>query len=91
MQLMAFTDEQLAQIRDAAQPIPRARRAAYLERVTTLLAGRQFGNRDVQCAVAQAQRELVGAPATEGIDRHLTRPSRIKSSLWRCVSDQKTY
>ena len=48
MRLMAFTDEQLAQIRDAAQPIPRAHRAAYLERVTALLAGRQFGNRDVQ-------------------------------------------
>ena len=52
MQLMAFTDEQLAQIRDAAQPIPRAQRAAYLERVTALLAGRQFGNRDVQRAAA---------------------------------------
>jgi hypothetical protein len=91
MQLMAFTDEQLAQIRDAAQQIPRAQRAAYLERVTALLAGRQFGNRDVQRAAAQAQGDLVGAPATEGIDRHLTRPSRIKSSLWRCVSDQKTY
>jgi hypothetical protein len=65
MQLMAFTDEQLVQIRDAAQPIPRAQRAAYLERVTALLAGRQFGNRDVQRAAAQAQRELIGAPGTE--------------------------
>ena len=37
LQLMAFTDEQLAQIRDAAQPIPRALRAAYLERVLSLI------------------------------------------------------
>ena len=65
MQLMAFTDEQLAQIRDAAQPIPRAQRAAYLERVTALLAGRSFGNGDVQRAASKAQRELIGAPATE--------------------------
>jgi hypothetical protein len=62
---MAFTDEQLAQIRAAARPIPWVLRRAYLERIAALLAGRRFGNRDVQHAVAQAQRELIGVPVTE--------------------------
>jgi hypothetical protein len=65
MQLMAFSNEQLAMISRLAQPIPWAQRAAYLERVTALLVGRSFGNGDVQRAAAQAQRELIGAPATE--------------------------
>ena len=63
--MLAFTDEQLTQIRAAAQPIPRAQRQAYLERVAALLSDRTFGNGDVQRAVAQAQRELIGSPVTE--------------------------
>jgi hypothetical protein len=44
---LAFTDEQRAQIRAAAQPIPWAFRKGYLERIAGLLAGRQFSNGDV--------------------------------------------
>jgi hypothetical protein len=44
---------------------PPAQRAAYLERVTALLACKSFGNGDVQRAAAKAQRERIGAPATE--------------------------
>jgi len=63
--MLAFTDEQLTQIRAAAQPIPRAQRQAYLERVAALLSDRTFGNGDVQRAAAQAQRELLGVTVTE--------------------------
>ena len=62
---MAFTDEQLAQIKAAAQPIPWALREAYLQRVVMLLSGRPFGNGDVQRAAAQAQRELIGVVNTK--------------------------
>ena len=65
MQLMAFTDDQLAQIRATAQPIPWALREAYLQCVATLLSGQAFGNGDVQRAAAQAQRELIGVVITE--------------------------
>jgi hypothetical protein len=62
---MAFTDEQLAQIKAAAQPIPWALRHAYLERIAVLLSGQRFGNGDVQRAAAQAQRELIGVAITK--------------------------
>jgi hypothetical protein len=60
--MMAFTDEQLSQIKAAAQPIPRLLRKTYLERIAALLAGRQFSSGEVQRAAAQAQRELIGSP-----------------------------
>ena len=63
--MLALTDEQLTQIRAAAQPIPRAQRQAYLERVAALLSDRPFGDGDVQRAAAQAQRELLGVTVTE--------------------------
>jgi hypothetical protein len=63
--LLRFNDEQLAQIRAAAQPIPWALREAYLQRIAMLLSGRPFGNGDVQRAAAQAQRELIGIVITE--------------------------
>jgi hypothetical protein len=40
-------------------------REAYLERIATLLSGRQFSNWDVQRAAAQVQRELIGVAITE--------------------------
>jgi hypothetical protein len=58
--LLKFNDEQLAQIRAAAQPLPWALREAYLQRVAMLL-----GNGDVQRPAAQAQRELIGIVITE--------------------------
>ena len=63
--MLAFTEEQLAQIRAAAAPVPWALREAYLERIATLLSGRQFSNWDVQRAAAQVQRELIGVAITE--------------------------
>jgi hypothetical protein len=60
--MLVLSDEQLAQIKAAAQPIPRALRETYLERLAALLVGRQFSNGDVQRAAAQAQRELIGSP-----------------------------
>jgi hypothetical protein len=65
MQLMAFTDEQLRLIGEIAQPVPWARRRAYLDRVTELLSGQEYGNKDVRRAAVQAQRELIGMPAPE--------------------------
>jgi hypothetical protein len=66
MLALALTDEQLAQARAVAHPIPWSQRRAYLERVAELLAGRQFGNGDVVRAAARAQRELLGIPPPEG-------------------------
>jgi hypothetical protein len=59
---MGFTDEQLSQIKAAAQPIPRTLRETYLKHIAALLAGRQFSNGDVLRAAAQAQHELIGSP-----------------------------
>jgi hypothetical protein len=58
--MLRFTDEQLGQLKAAAQPIPWALRQAYLEHIAALLSGQRFGNGDVQRAAAQAQRELIG-------------------------------
>ena len=63
--VLRFTDEQLDQLRAAAQPIPWALRYAYLERIATLLSGQRYGNGDVQRAAAQAQRELMGVAITK--------------------------
>src|SRR6516162_6468928 len=83
MRLMAFTDEQLAQIRDAVQPIPRAHRAAYLERVTALLAGRQFGNRDVQRSgrIGAARANRSSGYGMTRVDRFLARVDRELASI----------
>ena len=75
--MLAFTDEQLAQIRAAAAPVPWSLREAYLERIATLLSGWQFSNGDVQ---RQVQRELDGAGAARahrGRDYRITHPDRF--------------
>jgi hypothetical protein len=71
--MLAFTEEQLAQIGAAAAPVPWALREAYLERIATLLSGRQFSNCDVQRAAAQVQRELIGVYGMTRADRFLAR------------------
>jgi hypothetical protein len=65
MQLMAFTDEQLGQLRAAAEPIPWNRRRAFLERVAELLASRPIGNGAVLWAAQRAQVELLGVTVPE--------------------------
>jgi hypothetical protein len=65
MPALAFTDEQLAQLRAAAEPIPRDRRQAFLERVAELLAGRPIGNGAVLWAAQRAQVELLGVTVPE--------------------------
>jgi hypothetical protein len=65
MRLMAFTDEQLAQLRAAAEPIPWNQRQAFLERVAELLAGRPIGNGAVLWAAQRAQVELLGVAELE--------------------------
>jgi hypothetical protein len=66
MPVLALTDEQLAEIRAVAHPIPWDRRNLYLKRVAELLAGRPFGNGDVVRAAARAQREVIGIQVPEG-------------------------
>ena len=58
--MLAFSDEQIVQIRTAATRVPWRMRETFLQRIATLLDGRPFGNGDVQRAAAQVQRELIG-------------------------------
>jgi hypothetical protein len=55
---IAFTEAQMREIKTAASPLPSSQRAAYLERIAALLAGRDFGDGDVHRAVVRAQREV---------------------------------
>jgi hypothetical protein len=55
-----LSEEQLEQIQAAARPVPPALRPAFLERVAAALAGRRFGNGDIQRACAGAQKEMLG-------------------------------
>jgi hypothetical protein len=62
MAVIAFTDAQLEQIRMTAAPIPRRLRDAYLQRVSELLDGRDFGDGDVHRAARAAAGELMHGP-----------------------------
>jgi hypothetical protein len=75
--LMAFSDKQLAQISRLAQPIPWARRTAYLERVIALLSGRQYGIKDVQ----RARGYTGAARAYRGAGYGMTRTPRSANPL----------
>jgi hypothetical protein len=62
--MLTLTDEQLDQIRTAAQPIPWKLRQAYLRRIAALLASQQsHSNADVVKAAKIAQSELIGPVA----------------------------
>jgi hypothetical protein len=65
MPVLAFTDEQIAELRFAALPIPYRQRQVFLERVVQLLSGRPIGNGDVQRAAQRAQIELIGIQVPE--------------------------
>jgi hypothetical protein len=52
---LAFTDEQIAAIMNAAQPLARADRAAFLEAVVAALEGRPIGDGAVFRAIREVQ------------------------------------
>ena len=62
MAAIAFTDAQLQQVMTAACQIPRALRRRYLQRVSELLDGRDFGDGDVHRAARAAAGEIVHGP-----------------------------
>jgi hypothetical protein len=53
--LLAFTDSQIAAIMDAAQPLARADRAAFLEAVVAALEGKPLGDGAVFRAIREVQ------------------------------------
>ena len=59
---LAFTDSQITAIMDAAQPLARADRAAFLEAVVEALEGRPIGDGQVFRAVRAAQGRYRDAP-----------------------------
>jgi hypothetical protein len=69
MEVIAFTDAQLQQIMTAAYQIPRALRRRYLERVSELLADRDFGDGDVHRAARAAAGEIMHGPRPALADR----------------------
>jgi hypothetical protein len=73
MKPVRLTDSELDAVMAAAQPIPVARRAAFLQDVAKMLSGVEVGPGSVHRAIAQAQRAhfdppqfAVGAPAGHG-------------------------
>jgi hypothetical protein len=56
---LALTDEQLAAVRELAEPIPPHKRDEFLRLVADNLAGTLIGDGDVQRAAAAAQREVL--------------------------------
>ena len=59
---LAFTDAQIKQITTTAAQIPRALRRRYLQRVSELLNGRDFGDGDVHRAARAAAGEIMHGP-----------------------------
>jgi hypothetical protein len=59
---IAFTDAQLRQVMTAAYQIPRVLRRRYLQRVSELLNGRDFGDGDVHHAARAAAGEILHGP-----------------------------
>jgi hypothetical protein len=59
---LAFTDEQIAAIMNAAQPIARADRAAFLEAVVAALEGKPLGDGAVFGAIREVQGRYLDAP-----------------------------
>jgi hypothetical protein len=59
---IALTDAQLQQVMTAAYQIPRALRRRYLERVSELLNGRDYGDGDVHRAARAAAGEIMHGP-----------------------------
>lgn len=55
---LAFTAEQLDEIKAAARHVPHHLRGDYLEAVAAALAGRAFGDGDVHRAVIAAARGI---------------------------------
>jgi hypothetical protein len=62
MAVIALTDAQLRQVMTAAYQIPRALRRRYLERVSELLDGRDYGDGDVFRAARAAAGEIMHGP-----------------------------
>ena len=60
---LALTDDQLAIIRQCAEPLDHADRAAYLERCVQLLQGREIGDGFVARVARAAQAEFHRMPA----------------------------
>jgi hypothetical protein len=59
---LAFTDEQIAAIMNAAQPLARADRAAFLEAVVAALDGKPLGDGQVFRAIREVQGRYLDAP-----------------------------
>jgi hypothetical protein len=66
---LAFTDAQIKQITTTAAQIPRALRRRYLQRVSELLNGRDFGDGDVHRAARAAAGEIMHGPRPALADR----------------------
>jgi hypothetical protein len=67
---LRLSDDQLTAIQRAAEPLHWQDRGAYLERVASLLQGRELGDGLVGRACREAQREFLRAPALD------TRPGK---------------
>ena len=59
---LAFTDEQIAAIMRAAEPLARTDRAAFLEAVVAALEGRPIGDGQVFRAIREVQGRYLDAP-----------------------------
>jgi len=59
---LAFTDEQIAAIMNAAQPLARADRAAFLEAVVAALDGKPIGDGAVLRAIREVQGRYIDVP-----------------------------
>jgi len=57
--LTAFTDAQLATLKDLAAPLTPFQRSRFLELVAQRLAGREIGDGSVHAAAVAAQREVL--------------------------------
>ena len=56
---LALSQDQLRQVTETAHAVPYTLRAEYLQRVSELLAGRDFGDGDVHRAVIAAARQVL--------------------------------
>jgi hypothetical protein len=82
MKLLSFSDAQMAAIHQAAQPLDKFIREAFIASLGQLFAGRdEVGDGEPHRATAELQREYLDPPRTMRPPRpevHLKRPSQLR-------------
>ena len=62
---IAYSDEQLAAIMRAAEPLAPADRERFFEAVTAAMQGRELGDGAVYLAIREAQRQFAAPPVDD--------------------------